>query len=394
MVKINRINDMDYELERRVLSEIVRSGSTSRADIALQSGLSNSSVSRIVGSLTKQGLVAEEKEIRITPAKGRPRQLISVNPSIARVAGVDLGVTNTRIVVCDLRGDVIAMHTGPTHKGDGHSTWAHTFKIIETVAPGFGDSDRDQCCIAVPGAVAGTNPVVTNAPNLPGVQGTEFISAASENFSRPITVDNDVNMGLTAELLMGKAQGYSSAAMVTIGTGLGTAIAINRTILRGRRGLVGEFGQLSLGPDNRKLEESITGKGLLELAHSINLQISSPSEIFSVPATLAGPALFNFHSALLTVLTALAVASDPDVIVVGGGIGLRLRENLLGYQTSIENNLGSSPSIVATELGEYGTAFGACIQGVEALWRHLDIPVEQPIDSLRSVAERLSAGQL
>lgn len=380
---------MDSQVERRILSEIARSGHTSRMDIARRTDLSNSSVSRAISSLTTQGLVREQKEDLSSPAKGRPRKLVTVNPEIARVAGIDLGVTHTRVVVCDIGGDVLATFKGPTRQANGSSTWATTFETLTDIVPGFGRRELDHCCIAVPGAVAGDPPVVTNAPNLSGIEGVEFISTASSSFARPITVDNDVNMALTAELLVGKAKEFNSSAMVTIGTGLGTAISIDRNILRGQRGLVGEFGQLSLGPDNRRLEESITDKGILELAHSINLKIASPADLFSLPAGLAGPALYNFHSSLLTVLTALSVASDPDIIVVGGGIGLRLTDNLRGYCESIQKNLGSSPDIVTTDLGEYSTAMGACIQGVSTVWDQLGIPSDDSIDPLKSVAERI-----
>ncbi len=382
---------MDTQVERRILSEIARSGHTSRMEVARRTNLSNSTISRAISSLTAQGLVREQKESLSAPAKGRPRALVEVNPKIAQVAGIDLGVTNTRIVVCNVVGDVLATFKGPTRQADGASTWSSTYATLINLVPGFGGRERDHCCVAVPGAVAGNPPTVTNAPNLPGIEGTDFISTASSSFAHPITVDNDVNMALTAELLVGKAQRFNSTAMVTIGTGLGTAISINRSILRGQRGLVGEFGQLSLGPDNRKLEESITDKGLLELAHSINLEITSPAELFSLPASLAGPALYNFHSSLLTVLTALSVASDPDIIVVGGGIGLRLTDNLRGYSESIQKNLGSSPDIVTTDLGEYGTAMGACIQGVATVWNQLGIQPDDSIDSLKSVAERILA---
>lgn len=388
-VKINILVSVDSEVERRILSEIAQSGKTSRSEIARRTNLSNSSISRAISSLGAQNLIMQWDDYDALPTKGRPRKLVSVNPEIAWVAGIDLGVTNTRIVVCDLGGNVQATVKGLTLQENGAAIWTSTLAKLIEVVPSFGTRVHDQCCLAVPGAVAGNPPRVTNAPNLPGIENAEFIASANSSFPGSVTLDNDVNMALTAELLVGKAQGFESTAMVTIGTGLGTAISFHRNILRGKRGLVGEFGQLSFGPDNRKLEDSITTEGVLQLAHSINLEITSPADLLSLPASLAGPALYNFHSSLLTVLTALAVSSDPDIIIVGGGIGLKLNENLRGYSESIQKNLGSSPEIVTTDLGEYATAMGACIEGVATVWKRIEIPSEDSIDSLKSVAERI-----
>ena len=380
------------EMRMRVLADIAQHGDTHRMEVSLRTGLSNSTVSRAVSSLLDEGLAAEKAESNCAPSRGRPKQIVSLNPDLALVAGIDLGVTTTRLLVCNATGELQASYQGETEDGNPDAIWSQTLAALKAVSPNFGQNPLDQCAVAVPGAVAGAPPVVSNAPNLAGVQGTKFINAANKTLPNPVSIDNDVNMALTAELLIGQAGGIDSASMVTIGTGLGTAISINRSILRGQRGLVGEFGQLSLGSDGRKLEESISGKGLLELAESINLDIDSPRKLFTVPAELAGPALYSFHSALLTVLTALTVASDPDVIIVGGGIGLHLIESLPGYMQSIERNLGYSPNIVTSSLGDFGTAAGACIDGVGALWLSIGTPERDRIDSLASVARNLALG--
>lgn len=380
------------EMQMRVLADIAQNGETTRMEVSLRTGLSNSTVSRAVRALLHEGLAAEKAESNHTPSRGRPKQIMSLNPDLALVAGIELGVTTTRLLVCNATGELQATYQGETGSGNPDAIWSQTFAALKSVSPNFGQNPLDQCAVAVPGAVAGAPPIVSNAPNLAGIEGTKFIDAASNTLPNPISIDNDVNRALIAELLIGQAGGIGSASMVTIGTGLGTAISINRNLLRGQRGLVGEFGQLFLGPDGRKLEESITGKGLLEFADSINLDINSPGELFTVPAELAGPALYRFHAAFLTVLTALTVASDPDAIIVGGGIGLRLIGSLPGYMHTIEKNLGYSPNIVTSDLGEFGTAAGACIDGVGGLWLSIGTPNGDKIDSLASVAHNLALG--
>lgn len=391
-VKLNSMAAVQENIERLVLTDAVQHSDTSRTEISERTGLSKSTVSRALTALVERGLLSEHAEVSNFPARGRPKKQVGTNPTLALVAGIDLGVMTTRIVVCNARGELQSRIQVPTQANDASAIWSGAWTELKKISPHFGDNPLDQCSIAVPGAVAGTPPMISNAPNLPGIEGFEFIREANSGFKNKVLIDNDVNLGLTAELIVGHAKEVGSASMVTIGSGLGTAISIDRRILRGERGLVGEFGQLSVGQDGRKLEDSIKGRDLLELADSLSLEIDAPGDLLSLPAKLAGPALYSFHSALITVLTALTVASDPEVIVVGGGTGERLRDNFPGYMKTITKSLGYSPTIVASELGEFGTAIGASIFGVSELWNAIGVLLDDSLDSLSSFGCSLLSG--
>ena len=391
-VKLNSMAAVQENIERQVLTDVVKHGETSRTEISERTGLSKSTVSRALRTLLERGLLSEYAQASNVPARGRPIKQVATNPTLALVAGIDLGVMTTRIIVCNAKGELQSKIQVPTQKNGSSAIWSGAWTELKKISPHFGDNPLDQCSVAVPGAVAGTPPTISNAPNLPGIEGTEFIREATLSLKNRVLIDNDVNLGLTAELIVGRAKEVGSASMVTIGSGLGTAISINRRILRGERGLVGEFGQLSVGQDGRKLEDSIKGRDLLELADSLSLEIDAPGDLLSLPAKLAGPALYSFHSALITVLTALTVASDPEVIVVGGGTGERLRDNFAGYMSTITKSLGYAPTIVASELGEFGPAIGASIFGVSELWKAIGVSVDDSLDSLSSPGCRLLSG--
>ena len=379
-------------IERLVLTDAVQHSDTSRADISERTGLSKSTVSRALRSLAERGLLSERAESINPSARGRPVIKVGIDPTLALVAGIDLGVMTTRVVVCNARGELQSKIQVPTRANHASAIWSGAWTELKRISPHFGENPLDQCSVAVPGAVSGTPPTISNAPNLPGIEGTEFIREANSSLKSKVLIDNDVNLGLIAELIVGHAKEVGSASMVTIGSGLGTAISINRRILRGERGLVGEFGQLSVSQDGRKLEDSLKGRDLLELADSLSLEIEAPGDLLSLPAKLAGPALYSFHSALITVLTALTVASDPEVIVVAGGTGQRLRDNFSGYMSTITKSLGSAPTIVASELGEYGTAIGASILGISELWKAIGVFQDDSLDPLSSVGCCLLSG--
>ena len=75
--------------ERSVLELIRRTGATSRAQIARQSGLSKPTVSLALGSLVEAGLVHEVG--RATGGKGPSAVLYELNPQSGWVVGIDVG---------------------------------------------------------------------------------------------------------------------------------------------------------------------------------------------------------------------------------------------------------------------------------------------------------------
>ena len=83
---------------------------------------------------------------------------------------------------------------------------------------------------------------------------------------------NDANAALLAEFIVGSAKGMQNAVMITIGTGIGGAIAING------KSLVGQMAQpVNLGislfnetESNARAEDVDALKNMLPLLHCIS----------------------------------------------------------------------------------------------------------------------------
>ena len=105
-----------------------------------------------------------------------------------------------------------------------------------------------QIALGLPGAVGEAGDQVSNAPNLPQIEDPAFLAGLRAALPAPIVIDNDANYALLGEQRFGAASAAPTAAMITLGAGLGSALAIGGRLLRGKHGLVGEFGQLPVGP--------------------------------------------------------------------------------------------------------------------------------------------------
>ncbi|GIT80513.1 sugar kinase [Leifsonia sp. LS1] len=364
-----------------VLTALFAARPASRKVIAERSGISPATVTRAVEQLLAEGVVEETSEI-ISESRGRRAVELDIVADRRLAMGVDFGATNTRILVVDLLGRPIARRSVPTPAHEDGQLLAEWLADEARATAGDVWERIAFVCLGMPGAV-GRQRTVSNAPNLPQVESPGFLDAVEEAFGRPMGFDNDANYALLGELHYGAATDSPNAAMLTIGYGLGAGLAIDGHILQGERGLIGEFGQLPIGPLGARLEHMVTGSGIMRRAAEAGVALSEPAALFAPDAP---PALLGlraqFDQALTIVLAAVTVASDPQTIVLGGGIATSLAPALDRYRIALEQSLRVSPAIVTARLGSYSGAVGAAVAALHqvyaALGVHPDVIVRLP----------------
>jgi glucokinase len=145
-----------------------------------------------------------------------------------------------------------------------------------------------------------------------------------------IRLATDVKSAATAEAEWGALLGCDPGIYVNLGTGLAVAIVVNGSVLHGRNGAAGEIGynlrhgsDIGLSLDERvPLEESVSGKALLGAATELLPRAHSAAAVFdrADQDPRAGTLLAHFIADLSFHLVNLAIAIDPQRIVVGGGL--------------------------------------------------------------------------
>ena len=168
----------------------------------------------------------------------------------------------------------------------------------------------------------------------------------------PVVVDNDANVAAYGEHLAGAARGYDDFLLVTLGTGIGGAIVIDGEVYRGES-FAGEWGHIKHNPSGRLCdcgkrgcwETTASGPALVRLAReviSLNPEGSFAHRFGSGPisgedVTAAADAGDEVARGLVAEVGAelgsgianLIAIFDPDLVVVGGGLG-SVGESLLG----------------------------------------------------------------
>ena len=98
--------------------------------------------------------------------------------------------------------------------------------------------------IGVPGIVSPSTGRVFASPHFPQWKNFDIRRKLVARLRAPIVLDNDANMAACGERWLGAARKWDAFLMLTLGTGIGGAMMIDKKIVHGTSGFTGEFGHL------------------------------------------------------------------------------------------------------------------------------------------------------
>ena len=161
--------------------------------------------------------------------------------------GLDIGGTSLKAGLVDLTGRIVRRESVPTPDSllgfcrDADTMLSRLASGVELIGAGVG----------CPGIV---DPVTTTVETLPGKM--HYLEGFRLNqlmhgwlpSDALICADNDARAALAGELMFGAARGKRNVLMLTLGSGVGGAIALNGVLVRGYRGVAGHIGHLTVDP--------------------------------------------------------------------------------------------------------------------------------------------------
>lgn len=156
---------------------------------------------------------------------------------------------------------------------------------------------------------------VAHCPNLPILDDIALGKLVGEKYNTSVLVDNDANCFLRAELALGAGQKSANAVGVTLGTGIGGAISINRDVFQGVHGSAGELGHMIVDVVEGRphtLEEiyqSMTQGNPLSMAEEAYNGDKLAMQVYEEVGRFIGLALANAVNIL-----------DPEIIILGGSV--------------------------------------------------------------------------
>ena len=323
--------------EQAVLETIFRTGPITRPEIAAATNLSKPTVSAAVSRLEQGGLVRAAG--RRAGQRGRQPVAYVVNSRAGFVVGGDIGGTNVRVAAADLFGEPLCDLKRPTAKDGSRAIGVQILEMVsEVIDQASAVHGRPLALgISAPGIVDQTSGRVTSlAYNVVPEGGFDPLEVIRDRFDLPVLVENNVNLAAVGEKWFGLARGVSTMVFIAIGAGIGMGIIIDDELVRGAHGAAGEIAYLPLvgdpfNPRHRLhggLEDDIGAAGIVaafnEQRDPDEPQLSSVHDVFELAGTgniAARSVVDHVASRLGTAIATVCAILDPELVVLGGGIG-------------------------------------------------------------------------
>ncbi len=275
--------------------------------------------------------------------------------------GVDIGGTRLRVAIIAQDGTILGRA-----KAASSPDPETVVSRIEALIAGLDITSATAIGLGVPGRVdfAARRMVSGGFVDLSGLPVAERLE---QRFGLPVVMDNDCTMALIAEAAIGAARGLRNVLMLTIGTGIGGAILENGRIPRGR-GAAGQLGHIAIDPNGRAC---VCGKrGCVETVssgtalgrHVAEAGLSAGATAADLLArrdagdAKAAAVLMAWATPLRMAIESLVTVADPDLVVLGGGLGVDALRALSAVPAA--RSWFGCP-IVAASLGDDAGVIGA-----------------------------------
>lgn len=237
-----------------VLNLLRRYGTTSRARLAQELGLTRSTLTSLVNGLSAAGYVIESGETIVRHGTGRPGVGLTLNADGAYFVGAEIGYGSVRVVAMNLATAIVARAAAPFAADEPEAVVRQMADMALGVcrAGGIEPGRIKGLGVAVPGTTLGDR--IALAPGL-GWSDVPVGAIAGDAVPWPVLVENNANAAALAEAYLGDAGAGESLVFLHLGKGIGSGIVIGNEIYRGAFGAAGEIGNVRLaldGPTDRK----------------------------------------------------------------------------------------------------------------------------------------------
>ncbi len=364
--------------QRFILDWLYQNGPATRPQISRAIGLSQPTVFATLANLEDVGLVRTRGQYE--ESNGRPALIYEVDPTTGTVAAVDVGADWLRVMISDLLGTILAR---TEVRNTARSSKALVGMVKEAITAAASEASIDYAAIshtiiASPGVYREQDSRIIYATRLPELQRPKVYDELRGTLGMPVTIENDVNLAALAEYRQGAGRGVNPFVYLHIGTGVGLGLVVDGKVYTGATGAAGEIGFLPF-PDTEVLGDTVVHeRGILEAAfaaeavveHGRRLELegaNTATKVFDLARKGVAPAkqaVQRQTEILAALLTSISAFLDPELIVVGGGIGQNLDLLGVGLAERLDKLSPLRPRIVASVLGSDVTVCGAVTRGV------------------------------
>lgn len=355
-----------------VLEVIRQHGPASRAEVSRQTGLSKPTVSLTLTGLVDAGLVRQVG--RSTGRRGPSAALYELNPSAGWVIGIDVGHEWVRAAVADITGAIVARRDERARVRTTKSLIAQIGTIAHGLLAEVGIRWRHvtHATVGSPGVADPSHGLISLAHNLPGWGRQGLVEAVRSELGTNVSFENDVNLAAIGERWRGHGRDVDNFAFLMVGTGVGLGLVLDGQLYRGAHGAAGEIGYLPVGPNDPHapasrrrgaFEEAASAGGVVRIARELGMRPPlTARNVFAAARRgdqLGLRAVEAEASRLAAAIAVVAAVVDPQLLILGGGVGQSGDLLLEPIQRELRALSPIRPRIVISALGEDAVLHGA-----------------------------------
>lgn len=300
--------------------------------------------------------------------------------------GIDIGGTNTKLIVMDDKNTLLHEERFHTAAGGGQTDF---IRRLGAAAKRLKDKWKPASIgIGAAGDVDPEKGVLRFSPNLDRWRNVPLAASLRKITGLDCVLENDANMAAWGAYELEIKRGYGNVVAVTLGTGIGSGIIIDGKLYHGATGSAGEMGHTKLDRAGRRCHCGATGCleaycGSYAIMRDARRAIKNP-ETFISRYSAPGKERLNTicltraadqgHKAALKIwrdmgenlgrgLAGMILLLNPDCVVLTGGVSRASRHFLGPLKEVLASQQITTPfvkvKLVAAgnaDLGVYGAA--------------------------------------
>ncbi|HEY9575437.1 MAG TPA: ROK family protein [Lachnospiraceae bacterium] len=365
------IRDINTQL---VLKTIMEEGSISRATLSKKLGLTKATISAIVQELLNKHLVREIGTL--TVSSGRKPILLEFASDCAYAISLDISQTQITILSATLAGENCVLHQYPTkNKRDC---------ILEELESAILSQLEDipNCPYGLIGITLGIHGIIHEEEILftsySDYAHLDFISSLREKFQVPVYVVNEANLSALGD--------YSfhypgqNVVELSIHSGIGLGIILNKQLFLGSKGYAGEFGHTTIQIDGRPcpcgnfgcLEQYASERAILSdfatESHRPFVNCDEFISLYQKKEPIAIKFMNHFIKYMALAVNNILNTLDPDLIILNSSFTMNFPHLVDDIKASVCGRHHKEYSLLPSELQDMSILLGGiCYSKMEFL---------------------------
>lgn len=244
---------------------------------------------------------------------------------------IDIGGTNTRVALIDEKLNIVSREQFSTDNKEPEITLNKISDIVKAF-----DKDITGIGMSCPGPLDLMNGKVLTPPNLNGKwHNLEISKVLSEKTGKPVYLDNDANLAGLAEAVIGEGKDCNIVQYLTVSTGLGAGLVINKKIYLGAHGFANEVANSIMMQDGPQIgnilpggiEAISSGTAITERAKRAGLEVNHAGEVNDLAMEgnkEASEIMKDAKNYLANFIALIYGFADPDIVILGGSVALKI----------------------------------------------------------------------